>query len=156
MISPCEIRRYMYTEVFKAANITYTMINYNIMIWFSLSNIARFSFLVKKRCCIAHFPLPRALLSSRRSMLPVHENVEPILPSPLSDVSQVAVNRPQGNGDSAIRKIRNPGLWNPESETLFDSFTWGDTVEKPSKSNSVNHRTVFIKVFFYPSMSVLF
>lgn len=130
---------------------------------FSLSNIARFRFLVSKRCCIAHFPLPRALLSSRRSMLPVHANVAPILPSPLSDVSQVAVNRPQatshkpqGNGDSVIRKIRNPGLWNPESETLFDSFTWGDTVEKPSKSNSVNHMTVFIKVFFYPSMSVLF
>ena len=50
----------------------------------------------------AHFPLPRALLSSRRSMLPVYANVAPILPSPLSDVSQVAVNRPQATSHKGV------------------------------------------------------
>ena len=47
-------------------------------------------------------PLPRALLSSRRSMLPVHANVAPILPSSLSDVSQVAVNRPQATSHKGM------------------------------------------------------
>ena len=77
---------------------------------FSLSNIARFRFLVSKRCCIAHFPLPRALLSSRRSMLPVHANVAPILP--LSDVSQVAVNRPQATSHKGmgIPQSGKPGI----------------------------------------------
>ena len=71
---------------------------------FPLLNIARVSFFVKRICCIAHFPLPRALLSSRKRR--THSS------SPLSDVSQVVVNQPQGNPDISGRTTRSSSQLN--------------------------------------------
>ena len=48
-------------------------------------------------------------------MLPVHANVAPILPSPLSDVSQVAVNRPQATREWGFRNPENQESWALES-----------------------------------------